>query len=88
MRRIGIHILIFYAFWYKLAAKGEVFEEQAQFGPHTITFQTGKIARFAAGAVVVGIKDTKVLATVVGASKLEEAKGFMPLQVDYSGMSF
>ena len=81
-------MFIYCVFWNKFAAKGEVFEEQAQFGPHTITFQTGKIARFAAGAVVVGIKDTKVLATVVGASKLEEAKGFMPLQVDYSGMSF
>eukprot|EP00250_Pteridium_aquilinum_P003497 c13815_g1_i1 orf=897-3683(-) len=69
--------------WRLFPAKGEVFEEQVEVGPHVVTFQTGKLARFASGAVVVGIKDTRVLATVVGASKLDEGKGFMPLQVDY-----
>ncbi|KAH7298025.1 hypothetical protein KP509_25G023900 [Ceratopteris richardii] len=66
-----------------LQAKGEVFEEKAEVGSHTITFETGKLARFASGAVVVGVKNTHVLTTVVGATKLEEGKGFMPLQVDY-----
>lgn len=69
--------------WRLFPAKGEVFEEQVQVGPHVVTFETGKLARFASGAVVIGIKDTRVLATVVGASRLEDGKGFMPLQVDY-----
>lgn len=69
--------------WRLFPAKGEVFEEEGSVGSHVVTFETGKLARFASGAVVVGIKDTKVLATVVGANRLEEGKSFMPLQVDY-----
>ncbi|KAI5075919.1 hypothetical protein GOP47_0009995 [Adiantum capillus-veneris] len=71
------------SFWRLFPAKGEVFEEQVEVGPHVVTFETGKLARFASGAVVMGIKDTRVLTTVVGASRLEANMSFMPLQVDY-----
>ncbi|MCO5580883.1 hypothetical protein L7F22_034755 [Adiantum nelumboides] len=69
--------------WRLFPAKGEVFEEQVEVGPHIITFETGKLARFASGAVVVSIKNTRVLTTVVGATRLEANMSFMPLQVDY-----
>eukprot|EP00249_Psilotum_nudum_P016788 c25988_g1_i1 orf=158-3031(+) len=64
-------------------ARGEVFEEKAHVGPHVVTFETGKLARFASGAVVLGIKETKVLATVVSENKVNDGKDFLPLQVDY-----
>ena len=38
-----------------------------QWGQHTVTLETGEIARQAGGAVVVNIDDTVVLATVVAA---------------------
>ena len=37
-----------------------------QFGGQEVTIETGKVARQAAGAVVVTMGDTQVLATVVG----------------------
>ena len=36
-----------------------------QYGQHTVTLETGEIARQASGAVMVSIEDTVVLATVV-----------------------
>ncbi len=36
-----------------------------QWGQHTVTMETGEIARQASGAVLVNIDDTVVLATVV-----------------------
>ena len=55
-----------------------------QWGQHTVTLETGEIARQAAGAVLVDIEGTVVLATVV-ASKTEAKPGqdFFPLTVDY-----
>ena len=38
-----------------------------QWGQHTVTLETGEIARQSGGAVVVNIDDTVVLATVVAA---------------------
>ena len=37
-----------------------------QFGRHTVTLETGEIARQACGAVLVSMDDTVVLVTVVG----------------------
>ena len=36
-----------------------------QYGDHTVTLETGEIARQASGAVLVSVEDTVVLATVV-----------------------
>ena len=38
-----------------------------QWGAHTVTLETGEIARQSSGAVLVSVEDTVVLATVVGA---------------------
>ncbi|HEY0297117.1 MAG TPA: polyribonucleotide nucleotidyltransferase [Bordetella sp.] len=54
-----------------------------QYGQHTVTLETGEIARQASGAVVVSIEDTVVLATVVAAKKAKPGQDFFPLTVDY-----
>lgn len=54
-----------------------------QYGQHTVTFETGEIARQAHGAVIVTMDDTVVLATVVGAKDAKPGQDFFPLTVDY-----
>ena len=54
-----------------------------QWGQHTVTLETGEIARQAGGAVVVDIDDTVVLATVVAAKNAKPGQDFFPLTVDY-----
>ena len=46
--------------------------KQFQYGKHTVTLETGRIARQASGAVLVSMDDTVVLCTVVGAKKAKE----------------
>ncbi|MBX6318334.1 polyribonucleotide nucleotidyltransferase [Pigmentiphaga sp.] len=59
-----------------------------QYGQHTVTLETGEIARQASGAVLVSIEDTVVLATVVGAKKPKPGQDFFPLTVDYIEKSY
>ncbi len=54
-----------------------------QYGAHTVTLETGEVARQAGGAVIVSVDDTVVLATVVAASKPKPGQDFFPLTVDY-----
>ena len=54
-----------------------------QWGQHTVTMETGEIARQASGAVLVNIDDTVVLATVVGSKIAKSGQDFFPLTVDY-----
>ncbi|MDH5541288.1 MAG: polyribonucleotide nucleotidyltransferase, partial [Rhizobacter sp.] len=54
-----------------------------QWGQHTVTLETGEIARQAGGAVIVSIEDTVVLATVVAAKNAKPGQDFFPLTVDY-----
>ncbi|HWH82637.1 MAG TPA: polyribonucleotide nucleotidyltransferase [Burkholderiaceae bacterium] len=54
-----------------------------QWGSHTVTLETGEIARQAGGAVVVDIEGTVVLATVVAAKNPKPGQDFFPLTVDY-----
>lgn len=69
--------------WRKFPASGHVFQEEVDVGNIKFSFETGKLARFAAGAVVVGVGETKVLTTVVADYKLDSSKDFLPLQVEY-----
>ena len=57
-------------------------------GQHTVTLETGEIARQASGAVLVNIDDTVVLATVVGAKNVKPGQDFFPLTVDYTEKSY
>lgn len=54
-----------------------------QWGQHTVTMETGEIARQSTGAVLVNIDDTVVLATVVAKSEAKAGQDFFPLTVDY-----
>ncbi len=54
-----------------------------QWGQHTVTMETGEIARQAGGAVLVNIDDTVVLATVVASKTPKPGQDFFPLTVDY-----
>ncbi|WP_079433542.1 polyribonucleotide nucleotidyltransferase [Zoogloea sp. LCSB751] len=53
------------------------------YGSHTVTLETGEIARQAHGAVLVNVDDTVVLATVVAAKNAKPGQDFFPLTVDY-----
>ncbi len=54
-----------------------------QYGTHTVTLETGEIARQAGGAVVCSVDDTVVLATVVARREAKAGQDFFPLTVDY-----
>jgi hypothetical protein len=51
-------------------------------GQHTVTLETGEIARQSSGAVIVNIDDTVVLATVVAKTDAKAGQDFFPLTVD------
>jgi len=59
-----------------------------QWGQHTVTMETGEIARQASGAVLVTMDDTMVLATVVGAKNAKPGQDFFPLTVDYTEKTY
>jgi len=59
-----------------------------QWGQHTVTMETGEIARQATGAVLVNIDDTVVLATVVAKTEAKPGQDFFPLTVDYTEKSY
>jgi len=54
-----------------------------QYGNHTVTLETGRVARQATGAVLCSIDDTTVLCTVVGAREAKAGMDFFPLGVHY-----
>ena len=54
-----------------------------QWGQHTVTMETGEIARQANGAVMLDMDGTVVLATVVAKTEGKTGQDFFPLTVDY-----
>jgi polyribonucleotide nucleotidyltransferase len=54
-----------------------------QWGQHTVTLETGEVARQSSGAVMVSMDDTVVLATVVAKTEAKAGQDFFPLTVDY-----
>lgn len=54
-----------------------------QYGKHTVTLETGEIARQAAAAVKVAMGDTVVLVAVTTNKEVKEGQDFFPLTVDY-----
>jgi polyribonucleotide nucleotidyltransferase len=61
----------------------EIHKETFLYGQHTVTIETGEIARQASGSVIVSVEDTVVLATVVAAKSAKQGQDFFPLTVDY-----
>lgn len=58
------------------------------YGNHTVTLETGRVARQASGAVVASMDDTVVLATVVGARTEKPGQDFFPLGVHYTEKAY
>ena len=59
-----------------------------QYGSHTVTLETGEIARQASGAVMVSIGETMVFVTAVGLKRGSEGRDFFPLTVDYQERTY
>ncbi len=62
--------------------------KQFKLGKHTVTLETGRIARQASGAVLVNVDDTEVLVTVVGKKEAKPGQNFFPLTVNYIEKSY
>ncbi|MGH8767870.1 MAG: polyribonucleotide nucleotidyltransferase [Burkholderiales bacterium] len=58
------------------------------YGRHTLTLETGEVARQAHGAVMVNMDDTVVLVTVVGNKDVKSGQDFFPLTVDYQERTY
>ena len=59
------------------------FKKSFAFGAHTVTLETGELARQAGGAVVASMGDTRVLVTAVAAKEAAKGRDFFPLTVNY-----
>ena len=59
-----------------------------QYGDHTVTIETGELARQADGAVLVTMSDTIVLVTAVGMKKAAPGRDFFPLTVNYQEKTY
>ncbi len=55
-----------------------IVQKSFKFGNSQITFETGRIARQAHGAVLASMDDTQVLVSIVGAKEAREGQSFFP----------
>ncbi|CAI5535846.1 unnamed protein product [Closterium sp. Naga37s-1] len=62
---------------------GESLSARVDLAGSEVVFETGRLARLASGAVVVGVGDTKVLVTAVASHDRDTSRDFLPLMVDY-----
>ncbi|WP_054672061.1 polyribonucleotide nucleotidyltransferase [Parasalinivibrio latis] len=58
------------------------------YGNHTVTIETGVMARQATGAVMVSMDDTSVFVSVVGKKEAVEGQDFFPLTVNYQERTY
>jgi len=66
----------------------KIAKKTISYGRHTLTLETGRIARQADGAVLVNLDDTVVLVTVVGRRQVKAGQDFFPLTVDYQERTY
>ena len=59
------------------------FTKTFQYGQHTVTIETGEIARQATAAVMISMDETVLLVTVVGQKEAVAGRDFFPLTVNY-----
>jgi polyribonucleotide nucleotidyltransferase len=64
------------------------YKKTFQYGNHTVTLETGDIARQATGAVLVSMADTVVLVTVVARREADPGRDFFPLTVNYQERTY
>jgi polyribonucleotide nucleotidyltransferase len=60
-----------------------VISKSFPYGPHTVTIETGEVARQAEGAVRVSMGDTVVLVTACAQQSAAPGRDFLPLTVNY-----
>ena len=58
-------------------------KEEIEINGKKLTLETGKIARQADGAIIATCGETVVIATAVGAKKLNDGQDYFPLSVNY-----
>ena len=61
----------------------KIVKKEIEFAGKKLTLETGKIARQADGAIIASLGETVVLATVVGAKKINPDIDYFPLSVNY-----
>ena len=59
-----------------------------KYGDHTVTLETGEIARQASGAVMVSVSDTVVFVTAVALKDADPSKDFFPMTVNYQERTY
>ena len=62
--------------------------KSVQYGDHTLTLETGKVARQATGAIIASLGETSVMVTVVGKKNVQPGQGFFPLTVNYQERTY
>ncbi|QLB12415.1 polyribonucleotide nucleotidyltransferase [Bisgaardia hudsonensis] len=62
--------------------------KQFKYGQHTVTLETGAIARQATAAVMASMDDTTVFVTVVAKKEVREGQDFFPLTVNYQERTY
>lgn len=62
--------------------------KQFKYGQHTVTLETGAIARQATAAVMASMDDTSVFVTVVAKKDVKEGQDFFPLTVNYQERTY
>ncbi len=64
------------------------YKKTFQYGKHTVTLETGGIARQASGAVLVNVAGTVVLVTVVARKDADPGRDFFPMTVNYQERTY
>jgi polyribonucleotide nucleotidyltransferase len=67
----------------KQETKVQKLTKSFQFGEHTVTIETGEIARQASATVMVNMADTVVMVAVVGRKEAKPGQSCFPLTVNY-----
>jgi polyribonucleotide nucleotidyltransferase len=65
-----------------------VLKKTFSYGPHTVTLETGELARQADGAVLVTMGETVVLVTACARSVAAPGRDFLPLTVNYQEKTY
>ena len=65
-----------------------VTKKSIPYGKHTLTLETGEIARQAGAAVLARLDDSVVLVAVVAAKQAKPGQDFLPLTVDYQEKTY
>ena len=63
-------------------------KHEFKFGEHTLTLETGEVARQATGAVFISMGDTKLLVTAVAEKSATPGRDFFPLTVNYTEKTY